>query len=129
MRGIGVMSFDYWKTSAALAGLLVTIASPKAPAQADDTVETVTVTAQRLSEARTGIQTQTGASAYNITAANIEAQPGGENTQLNQVLLQAPSVVQDSFGQFLHPRRTRCAAIPPERRHPAGRHQCVRADA
>src|SRR5689334_19096176 len=94
------MSFNYWRASAALAGLLAAATSPNAPARADDPVETVTVTAQRLSEARTGIQTQTGASAYNITAANIEAQPGGENTQFNQVIMQAPSVVQDSFGQF-----------------------------
>ena len=83
-----------------MAGLLAVTASFSAPVRAQEAVETVTVTAQKLSEARTGIQTQTGASAYNITAENIEAQPGGENEQLNQVILQAPSVVQDSFGQF-----------------------------
>jgi outer membrane receptor protein involved in Fe transport len=93
------MSLHHWKASAALAGLIAAVAL-SAPARADDALETVTVTAQRLSEARTGIQTQTGASSYNITADDIEAQPGGENEQLNQVILQAPSVVQDSFGQF-----------------------------
>ncbi|HXM00082.1 MAG TPA: TonB-dependent receptor [Rhizomicrobium sp.] len=66
-------------------------------------VETVTVTAQRLDAARSGIQTQTGASTYTITAQDIETSPGGENNLLNQVLLQAPSVAQDSFGQ-LHVR-------------------------
>jgi outer membrane receptor protein involved in Fe transport len=63
-------------------------------------VETVVVTAQKLAEARNGIQTQTGASTYTITSKDIDAEPGGENTQLNQVILQAPGVAQDSFGQL-----------------------------
>ena len=63
-------------------------------------VETVTVTAERLAAARNGIQTQTGASTYTITAKDIDNQPGGENTALNQVILQAPGVAQDSFGQL-----------------------------
>jgi outer membrane receptor protein involved in Fe transport len=63
-------------------------------------VETVTVTAKRLDDARNGIQTQTGASTYTITEQDIEAAPGGENNLLNQVILQAPSVAQDSFGQI-----------------------------
>jgi outer membrane receptor protein involved in Fe transport len=68
-----------------------------------DGVETVTVTAERLNEARIGIQSQVGASTYTITDANIQAQPGGDNNLLNQVVLQAPGVAQDSFGQ-LHVR-------------------------
>ena len=64
-----------------------------------DGVETVTVTAARLNEARIGIQSQVGASTYTVTDANIQAQPGGENNLLNQVVLQAPGVAQDSFGQ------------------------------
>ncbi len=69
------------------------------PARADEALETVTVTA-KLDTARNGIQTQLGASAYKITASDIENQPGGANTLLNQVVLQAPSVAQDSFGQL-----------------------------
>jgi len=60
----------------------------------------IQVTAQRLNEARTSIETQTGASTYTIDAEAIAAIPGGQNNQLNQVLLQAPDVVQDSFGQI-----------------------------
>jgi hypothetical protein len=67
------------------------------------TLNSVIVTAQRLDEARAGIETQTGASTYTIDSAEINAEPGGQNVQLNQVLLQAPDVVQDSFGQ-LHVR-------------------------
>src|ERR1700734_1193554 len=60
----------------------------------------IEVTARRLTEARSTIETQTGASTYIIDSEAIAAMPGGNNAQLNQVLLQAPDVVQDSFGQI-----------------------------
>jgi outer membrane receptor for ferrienterochelin and colicins len=60
----------------------------------------IEVTARRLNEARSTIETQTGASTYVIDSEAIAAMPGGNNAQLNQVLLQAPDVVQDSFGQI-----------------------------
>src|SRR5258706_1167812 len=63
-------------------------------------IETVVVTAEKLAEARNGIQTQVGASTYTITSDQIDAQPGGENASLNQVVLQAPGVAEDSFGQL-----------------------------
>jgi hypothetical protein len=77
-------------------------AVPAAPARAadSDSLDEVVVIAQRLNEARNGIQTQTGASTYTINEAAIAAQPGGDNQLLNQVIMQAPDVAQDSFGQF-----------------------------
>jgi len=63
-------------------------------------MQEIQVTAQRLNDARSSIQTQTGASTYTIDSEAILAMPGGENAPLNQVLLQAPDVVQDSFGQI-----------------------------
>ena len=72
-------------------------------AATDGSMAPVVVTAQRLNEARLEIETQTGASSYTIDSQAIVAQPGGGNQPLNQVLLQAPDVVQDSFGQ-LHVR-------------------------
>ena len=63
-------------------------------------LDEVVVIAQRLNEARNGIQTQTGASTYTFNEAAIGAQPGGDNQLLNQVIMQAPEVAQDSFGQF-----------------------------
>jgi outer membrane receptor for ferrienterochelin and colicins len=77
-----------------------TPAPPEAPA-AD--IPSIVISAQKLNEARAGIETQTGASTYTIDSAAIQAMPGGENTSLNQVILQAPDVAQDSFGQ-LHVR-------------------------
>src|SRR5439155_27255745 len=74
-----------------------------APALAQESTETITVTAEKLAAARNGIQTQTGASTYTITSREIQAQPGGDNAQLNSVVLQMPGVAQDSFGQ-LHVR-------------------------
>jgi outer membrane cobalamin receptor len=60
----------------------------------------IVVTSQHLDEGRSHIQTQTGASTYTIDSAAIGAAPGGDNTLLNQVIMQAPEVAQDSFGQF-----------------------------
>ena len=76
-----------------LAGVAFSAISTSASAQQ---AETVTVTAERLAAARNGIQTQTGASTYTITSKDIENQPGGANTALNQVILQTPGVAQDS---------------------------------
>ncbi|HET7083513.1 MAG TPA: TonB-dependent receptor [Rhizomicrobium sp.] len=70
------------------------------PALAQQGTESVTVTAEKLAAARNGIQTQTGASTYTITSKDIQAQPGGDNAQLNSVILQMPGVAQDSFGQL-----------------------------
>jgi len=71
-----------------------------ADAPAAASLEEITVTARRLNEARAGIQTQTGASTYTMDADAVAATPGGDNTLLNQVIMQAPEVAQDSFGQF-----------------------------
>ena len=63
----------------------------------------VQVNARRLNEARNGLLPETGSSIYRITQADIQAMPQGQNTPLNQVLLQAPGVADDSYGQ-LHVR-------------------------
>ena len=67
------------------------------------TVNELVVTARRLNEARASIQPQIGASVYTIDEKAIQAMPGGDNVQLNQVVLQSPGVAQDSYGQ-LHVR-------------------------
>ena len=57
------------------------------------------VVARRLDVARQQIQPSLGASTYNFSPQALESIPQGENAPLNQVLLQAPGVAQDSFGQ------------------------------
>jgi outer membrane cobalamin receptor len=58
------------------------------------------VTAERLTAARSEIEPRIGATTYTITSRAIDDQPGGDNIPLNQTLLQAPDVSQDSFGQI-----------------------------
>ncbi|MEA2851451.1 MAG: hypothetical protein QOE02_1470, partial [Rhodospirillaceae bacterium] len=60
----------------------------------------ITVTATRLDEARSSIQPSLGATTYDFSQRTISNIPQGENAPLNQVLLRAPGVVQDSFGQI-----------------------------
>ena len=61
---------------------------------------TIVVTAQHLNEERSRIDTQTGASTYTFNSKDIQSAPGGDNVQLNQVMLQVPDAAQDSFGQL-----------------------------
>ncbi|MBN8734891.1 MAG: TonB-dependent receptor [Xanthomonadales bacterium] len=66
------------------------------------TLDTVHVNAT-LDRARNGLSPSTGSSEYVIDRQAIAQLPLGASTPLNQVVLQAPGVVQDSFGQ-LHVR-------------------------
>ena len=85
--------------------------APTTPAAATtasaDTAPTqrVEISAQRqkLDAARNGLSPDTGSSVYRFDAEDLQRLPEGESTPLNQVLLQAPGVVQDSYGQ-LHVR-------------------------
>ena len=121
--------------SCAIAALLAsgaagaeTADSADASAGGDVALPAIVVTAQHLDEERSHIQTQTGASTYTIDAQAIAATPGRANTLLNQVVLQAPDVAQDSFGQY-HVRGEHAgSAISHQRRDPAGGHRGVRPD-
>ena len=63
----------------------------------------IQIAAERLNQARNGLSPKTGGSVSHFEATDIENLPQGDNTPLNQVLLQAPGVVNDSYGQ-LHVR-------------------------
>jgi outer membrane receptor protein involved in Fe transport len=63
-------------------------------------IEEIVVTAKRLDKARDSIQPSLGASDYVIDRKAIENTPQGVETGINGVLLQAPGVSQDSFGQL-----------------------------
>lgn len=62
----------------------------------------VTIT-KYFEEAREQLSPSTGSSTYNFDKKTIETLPQGNFTPLNEVLLQAPGVAQDSYGQ-LHVR-------------------------
>lgn len=83
---------------------LVATLVPRVWAQSADPVEpfneTVQVQAKRLDSVRNSLSPQTGSSVYRFDRSDILALPQGDNTALNQVLLQAPGVVQDSYGQI-----------------------------
>ncbi len=64
------------------------------------TLPDVDVVTQRLNQARSQLQPNLGATSYNFSRGSIETLPQGDNGPLNQTLLQAPGVAQDSFGQI-----------------------------
>ncbi|WP_259654514.1 TonB-dependent receptor [Gluconacetobacter dulcium] len=70
----------------------------------DGSVEATTeehiVVNAHLDVTRAALQPSTGATIYRFTRRDIETIPGGDNAPLNSVLLQAPGVAQDSYGQI-----------------------------
>lgn len=63
----------------------------------------VTGARQRLDAARSSLSPETGSTIYRFDKSDIAKLPLGDATPLNQVLLRAPGVVGDSYGQ-LHVR-------------------------
>ncbi|KAG9605920.1 hypothetical protein KCV01_g5887, partial [Aureobasidium melanogenum] len=88
--------------SIAMALASVAVYADDAPPQKATNLGEVDVTA-RLDEARNSLSPDTGSSQYVMDRQTIQALPLGDSTPLNQVILQAPGVVQDSYGQ-LHVR-------------------------
>jgi outer membrane receptor protein involved in Fe transport len=70
---------------------------------ASSQTQEIDITATRLASARNELSPKTGGSVYRFDTSDIDHLPQGDSTALNQVLLQAPGVVNDSFGQ-LHVR-------------------------
>ncbi|MDQ2778329.1 MAG: TonB-dependent receptor [Pseudomonadota bacterium] len=77
-------------------------ASTPEPAQQVQRIE-VNGVRQKLDAARNSLSPETGSTIYRFDKADIDNLPLGEATPLNQVLLRAPGVVGDSYGQ-LHVR-------------------------
>jgi len=61
------------------------------------------VIAQKLDAARNGLLPETGSSIYTMDNQAIQNLPEGDMNPINDVILQAPGVAQDSYGQ-LHVR-------------------------
>ena len=60
----------------------------------------VIIRGHRLDAAQVAIQPNIGASSFTLAAQMVKNMPGGDNVALNQVILQAPGVTQDSYGQI-----------------------------
>ena len=79
-------------------------AQPPTPAQTQTLAPVeVTGTRERLDAAHNGLSPETGSTIYRFDRQDIRNLPLGDATPLNQVVLQTPGVVQDSYGQ-LHVR-------------------------
>ena len=57
------------------------------------------ITAKKLDESRTNLSPKTYGTAFNFQRDNIDNLPQGQASSLNQILLRAPGVSQDSYGQ------------------------------
>jgi hypothetical protein len=99
----GVYSVIGEKSNFATATAIVTVTATGATADltlASKEALDLQVTAERLAAARSEIEPRIGATTYTLTDQAIANQPGGDDIPLNQTLLQAPDVSQDSFGQI-----------------------------
>jgi outer membrane receptor protein involved in Fe transport len=89
-----------FKTATSIVSVSAKGAAPVAIAMEAEKSVSMAVAATRLNKARNSLSPDTGGSKYTFTQQAIHELPQGNNTPLNQVLLQAPGVAQDSFGQI-----------------------------
>src|SRR4051812_30613424 len=74
--------------------------TPPVPASGGQVLPGITVTATQLDDARGSIQPSLGASRYDFTPGVVATVPLGPQASIDQVLLRAPGVAADSFGQI-----------------------------
>ena len=86
--------------SAAHPALAQTPPGPQTQPQVPSDALSIEVVGKRLDRERSEIQPSLGATRYDFSKTAIGNTPLGENAPLNQVLLRAPGVVQDGFGQI-----------------------------
>jgi outer membrane receptor protein involved in Fe transport len=92
-------------TSTAVAPAAATqiTAAPAATTSGTAVLGTIQVQSTRLNRARETLNPETGTSSYHFDTQSIAALPQGADAPLQNLILQAPGVAQDSFGQ-LHVR-------------------------
>ena len=96
----GIKQVSLFVLAAALAAPGAAAAASAAAPPTDSSVSELVVTAQKLDAARAAIEPSLGASTYTLSSKFVDSLPGGQNLGLNQVVLQAPGVTQDSYGQL-----------------------------
>jgi outer membrane receptor protein involved in Fe transport len=90
----------FWLVLAPLIVLTQPSRAQTPPVAPSDLKMDIEVIARRLDEARQQIQPNLGATSYTFSPEALQNIPQGANAPLNQVLLQAPGVAEDSFGQI-----------------------------
>jgi outer membrane receptor protein involved in Fe transport len=60
----------------------------------------INVSVAKLDRSRNGLSPKTGSSQYTFQQSDIDTLPQGDNTAFNDVLLRAPGVANDNFGQL-----------------------------
>ncbi len=98
-----VATKDGFKTATSIVSVSAKGAAPIVLAMEAEKEVSLKVAATRLNQSRNSLAPDTGGSKYTFTQQAIHSLPQGANTPLNQVILQAPGVAQDSYGQ-LHVR-------------------------
>jgi outer membrane receptor protein involved in Fe transport len=89
-----------FKTATAIVTVSTKGAAPLVLAMEAEQSVSLAVAAKRLDKSRNSLSPDTGGSKYTFTDKAIQQLPQGANTPLNQVILQAPGVAQDSYGQI-----------------------------
>ncbi len=100
MQRIGVSALALAAGLSAAHPALAQTAPEAQPQQAPSDGLAIEVVGKRLDRERSEIQPSLGATRYDFSKTAISNTPLGENATLNQVLLRAPGVVQDGFGQI-----------------------------
>ncbi len=94
-----IFSRQWFALASCFPALVWSQTTPSA-APPDTALGAITITDKRLDAARNVLSPSTGSTVYNFDQSDIEALPLGASTPLNQVLLQAPGVVQDAYGSI-----------------------------
>ena len=92
-----------FKTATAIVSVSAKGAAPVVVSMEAEKAVSLAIAATRLNQMRNSLSPNTGGSKYTFTQQAIQELPQGANTPLNDVILQAPGVAQDSYGQ-LHVR-------------------------
>src|SRR5208283_788274 len=89
-----------FRTATAIVTVSTKGAAPIVLAMEAEKSVSLAVAAKRLNKSRNSLSPDTGGSKYTFSEQAIQQLPQGANTSLNQVILQAPGVAQDSYGQI-----------------------------
>lgn len=98
-----VATKEGFKTATAIVTVPAKGAAPLVLAMEAEKEVSLKIAATRLNQSRNSLSPDTGGSKYTFSQQAIQDLPQGANTPLNQVILQAPGVAQDSYGA-LHVR-------------------------